>query len=338
MDVKLYTGNGSTQTISGLGFSPDLVWIKSRNNAGDPVNGVWHNVFDTIRTAGKALFTNTTSAEATNDSNGYLSAFNSDGFAVTAGSNSPNNVNNGTGTYVAWTWDAGTSTVTNTQGSITTTVRANTTAGFSVFTYTGTGAAGSVGHGLGVAPSLLICKQRNGTADWVVYHSSLGRDKYLILNSTAAQGSVTGYWGNSDPTSTVVNFSAGYGGNNGTSNTYVMYAFAPVVGYSSFGSYTGNGSSDGPFVFTGFRPRYFFIKRSDSTGDWRVYDAARSPYNTAGNDLLFNSSQADADVWPFDIVSNGFKARSSDTRVNASGATFVYAAFAESPLNYSRAR
>jgi hypothetical protein len=335
MDVVLWTGTGSSQSISGLGFSPDLVWAKQRSSAR-------HNwLTDTVRGVGKGLKSDTTNSEYTNDVDGYLSAFNADGFTYVAGSSSILNFGQSAGTYVAWTWDAGSSTVTNTQGSITSSVRANATAGFSVFTYTGTGAAGSVGHGLGVAPSLLICKQRNGTADWVVYHSSLGRDKYLILNSTAAQGSITGYWGNSDPTSTVVNFSAGYGGNNGTSNTYVMYAFAPVVGYSSFGSYTGNGSSDGPFVYTGFRPRFILVKNTSVSGAWEIYDSARNTYNVMSLTLLPNTSDAEinaANGVRLDFTSNGFKWRDNGSSINGSGNTIIYAAFAESPFNYARAR
>jgi hypothetical protein len=217
-------------------------------------------------------------------------------------------------------------------------VRANTTAGFSVFTYTGTGAAGSVGHGLGVAPSLLICKQRNGTADWVVYHSSLGRDKYLILNSTAAQGSITGYWGNSDPTSTVVNFSAGYGGNNGTSNTYVMYAFAPVAGYSSFGSYTANNLLDGPFIYTGFRPRFVLIKCNAAGENWVMHDTARSTANVVDTTLFPNLSNAENVNNRIDILSNGFKIRTTVSDWNNGTSQHIYAAFAEHSFQYARAR
>jgi len=342
-DVALWTGNSGTQSITlPGGFSPDLVWGKTRSAA-----TYYHVLYDTVRGTGptKSLYSNATDAEGAQSIYTNLTSFDSTGFSL--GSTSPNNniLNQSGQTFVGWAWDAGTSTVTNTQGSITGTVRANTTAGFSVFTYTGTGAAGSVGHGLGVAPSLLICKQRNGTADWVVYHSSLGRDKYLILNSTAAQGSITGYWGNSDPTSTVVNFSAGYGGNNGTSNTYVMYAFAPVVGYSSFGSYTGNGSADGPFVYTGFRPRWVICKCSSTNNGytfWEITDTARGPYNpstpTLAADLSDAEGSANLGAPPVDMLSNGFKIRTTGSGKNLSGQTYIYAAFAESPFNYARAR
>jgi hypothetical protein len=324
MDVALYTGNGSARSITGLGFNPDLVWIKSRSAATD------HELTDSVRGTTKSLSSNLTAAEATDT--GGLTAFNSDGFSL----GTDTKYNNNAATYVAWAWDAGTTTTTNTQGSITSSVRANATAGFSIVSWTGNATQGAtVGHGLGIKPDLVIYKNRIDATDWpVLSEKLLGGAGYLYLNSTQQQFSNVNL---SAATSTVLNLPS-FNDLNGSGDAMIAYCFAPVVGYSSFGSYTGNGSADGPFVYTGFRPRYFFIKRSDSTGDWRVYDAARSPYNTAGNDLLFNSSQADADVWPFDIVSNGFKARSSDTRVNASGATFVYAAFAESPFNYSRAR
>jgi hypothetical protein len=327
MDVKLYTGTGATQNITGLAFSPDLVWAKVRNTTGN------HSLYDIVRGATQRLASSTTSAEATFTNS--LTSFDSGGFSL--GSNPDGDVNASGNTYVAWTWDAGSSTVTNTQGSITSSVRANTTAGFSIVKFnTGTSSPFTVGHGLGAKPALIIDKATGAGGAWSVYHSALGATKFLRLNLTNAADTQTYPWNNTEPTSTV--FTGGDLSWWGNSFDHICYCFTPVAGYSSFGSYTGNGSADGPFVYTGFRPRYFFIKRSDSTGDWRVYDAARSPYNTAGNDLLFNSSQADADIWPFDIVSNGFKARSSDTRVNASGATFIYAAFAESPFQYARAR
>ena len=329
MDVALYTGNASTNTITGLGFNPDLVWIKSRSNAN------WHNLFDAVRGNNRILYSNATNAEEV-EATASLTSFNSDGFTLSGnGSSGVGNVNGNGTTYVAWTWDAGSSTDTNTQGSISSQVRANASAGFSVVTFTknnGSSNAATFGHGLNATPHLIITKARNLTEPWYTYHHVLGNNGRVQLNETSAATIGTSVWGTTSPTSQVFTMQGVFDAN------FVAYCFAPVVGYSSFGSYTGNGSADGPFVYTGFRPRYFFIKRSDSTGDWRVYDAARSPYNTAGNDLLFNSSQADADVWPFDIVSNGFKARTSDTRVNASGATFVYAAFAESPFNYARAR
>jgi hypothetical protein len=330
MDVALYTGNGSTQTISGLNFSPDFVWIKARSNS-----GYQHVLQDIVRGAGKSLFSSLTSQEIGNAGD-LVGAFNSDGFSVN------NNYNGGTApetngnaaTYVAWTWDAGSSTVTNTEGSITSQVRANASAGFSVVTWTGGGSGYSVGHGLGVAPKLIIIKDRNNAFDWIVFTTVIdGSLDYLYLNSTAAKADS----GGSLPTSTLV-----YPGQS-TSSNYVMYCFAPVAGYSSFGSYTGNGSTDGPFVYTGFRPRYVLLKCSsagDSAKDWFVHDGVRDTYNLAQKSLNPNRSVAELDnaSYGIDLLSNGFKIRTTSTGWNGSAETYIYAAFAENPFQYARAR
>jgi hypothetical protein len=257
MDVKLYTGNGSTQTISGLNFSPDLIWIKTRGQVGD------HKLIDIVRGGDKRLESNTTDAEETNADT--ILSFDSDGFTL----GSSGTVNGSGYSLVAWTWDAGSSTVTNTQGSITSQVRANASAGFSVVTYTGNATAGAtIGHGLGVAPGMIIIKNRDdGGTYWVTYHSSLGGTKALALNLTDSVLTNSLPFNNTNPTSTV--FSVGGGGafsysNNQSSENHVAYCFAPVAGYSSFGSYTGNGSTDGPFVYTGFRPRWVMIKRTQT--------------------------------------------------------------------------
>jgi len=321
MDVALYTGNGSTQTISGLGFSPDFVWLKAR---GDSYN---HYLFDQIRGAGNFLISNNTNAEGNNTD--HLSAFTSTGFSLGASA-----VTNTNGTaFVGWTWDAGTSNATNTSGTITSTVRANISAGFSIVSYTGTGTTASVGHALGVAPSFIVCKSRTGTFGWVVYHQSLGRNGYLVLNSTDAFASASNYWGTSDPSSTVVSFSAGgFGGNNNSGTNYVMYCFAPVEGYSAFGSYTGNGSTDGPFVYTGFKTRWLLVKNTSTTSSWVIHDTTRSSYNVSGAELLPNSSGAEYTFDRFDILSNGFKNRTDNNASNTSGNTYVWAAFAENPF------
>jgi hypothetical protein len=328
MDVVTYTGTGAALTpTSSLGFNPDWIWIKSRSAATD------HALYDVVRGAQARLESNTTDAEVTTD--GGVTAFNSAGFTL----GTLAQVNTSAATYVAWCWDAGTSTVSNTQGSITSSVRANATAGFSVVTYTGNGASsGTIGHGLGVAPSLIIRKSRSATDSWFVYHRSIGATKYILLQSTTAEQTSIDAWNDTAPSSTV--FSNGKDGIlNGT--TYVAYCFAPVVGYSSFGSYTGNGSStDGPFVYTGFRPRWVIVKRTDSTASWQVFDAARNTYNALTSVLFPNTADAEASnsVYAFDFISNGFKVRSSQTQFNASGGTYIYAAFAESPFNYARAR
>jgi len=333
MDVKLYTGTGSTQTISGLGFSPDFVWTKSRSNA------YAHAVFDVIRGATNRLETDSTSAAYTEANS--LTAFNSDGFTL----GGANGTNANSATYAAWAWDAGSSTVTNnTAGTITPTgVRANATAGFSIVTYTGNGSNSTVGHGLGVAPGLIIVKARSRADSWRVYHSALGATKYLTLDSTAAAGTVSSVWNDTAPTSTV--FSIGTESAVNTNGaTQVAYCFAPVVGYSSFGSYTGNGSStDGPFVYTGFRPRYILIKNSSAVVSWAIYDTARMGGNAVisfANALRPQTADNEANGLDdnLDILSNGFKIRDSRSALNGNTNTIIYAAFAESPFNYSRAR
>jgi len=339
MDVALYTGNGSTQTISGLGFSPDLVWIKCRST------GSLSNILqDTVRGVNKTLFSDLTDGESTAN---YLTSFNSDGFGVDGTTFNPTNQNGQT--YVGWTWDAGSSTVTNTQGSISSQVRANASAGFSIVTYTGNGGASTIGHGLGVAPSLIIIKSRSSTDGWPVYHASVGNTAFLYLNQTSASVTNSAAWNNTSPTSSV--FTVGFGTlMNTNGNNHVAYCFAPVAGYSAFGSYTGNGSADGPFVYTGFRPRYIMVKSSSIGGssgyDWIIHDTARSAYNLSDTQLIANSSVvenqdsggASTAGFGWDILSNGFKIRTSTGGRNQSGQTYIYAAFAESPFQYARAR
>jgi hypothetical protein len=336
-DVKLYTGNGSTQTISGLGFSPDLVWTKTRSQANN------NFLFDSVRGVGNWLISDLTNAETY--SANTLTSFNSDGFTTGA-----NNDTNGSGrTFVAWAWDAGSSTVTNTQGSITggAQVRANATAGFSIVTWSvGTAVNNStIGHGLGAAPSFIICKTRNASnQNWIVYHKSLGTGDYLALEST--QGSDTRFstiWGTSAPTSTV--FGVGLSGysNNTSSNNYVAYCFAPVAGYSSAFSFTGTGTDPGPFVYLGFRPKLIIIKRTDNgnaASNWRMLDMTINPYNVADTLLFANLSLAElTEIWgEYDALSNGFRVMTPDSNQNAAGGTYIGFAWAESPFNYARAR
>jgi hypothetical protein len=356
MDVLTWTGDnssiGTTKNRTGLGFQPDFVWVKNRSNA------YWHNLYDAVRTAGssKNLSSNTTNAEGDSASiYGYISAFNSDGFTTTNGSDATSPgiwVNQNTQTFVAWNWKANGAGTVNNVGTIQSTVSANTTAGFSVVIYTGTltGAPGTcptVGHGLGVAPSLVISKSRNVTGvdsgAWFVWSANTGStDNYLRLNTTAAVASVTGGGGGPmvAPTSTV--FSTPYiSGANINANNYVAYCFAAVAGYSAFGSYTGNGSADGPFVFTGFRPKFVLVKRTDSTSNWFIHDTARDTYNVSSANLYAELSNAE-DTGPagnMDFLSNGFKSRTGGgSNPNVSGATYIYAAFCENPLKYALAR
>jgi len=337
MDVKLYTGNGSTQTISGLGFSPDLAWFKRRDSANN------HALFDAVRGAGKFLLPNDTGAEGTD--NNSLISFDANGVTVGQSVSAPS-FNISSGSYVAWAWDAGTTTVSNTQGSISSQVRANASAGFSIVTYTGNGSAGAtVGHGLNVAPQLLINKRRSSTgttADWAVWHKSVadisGSSYVLFLNTTDAALSASNRFNSTAPTSSV--FTLGNAdATNYNGGTFVTYCFAPVAGYSSIGSFVGNSSAEGPFVYTGFRVRWLMVKNADATTDWVIVDTARETYNVVDDFLRPNSSAAEGTRanLAVDLLSNGFKLRGLDNFMNGSN-THVYLALAESPFQYARAR
>jgi hypothetical protein len=338
MDEVLYTGNGAARSITGLGFNPDLVWIKSRSAATD------HAFYDAVRGAQLDLVSNSTAAETTQSTG--LTAFNSDGFSI----GTLAKLNTNAATYVAWAWAAGGSTVTNTAGTLSSQVRASASSGFSIATYTGNGTSGAtIGHGLGVAPSMIIVKRRNTADEWTVYHSTLGASSYLWLHATNATQTNTNRFGGVTPTSTVFTVGSSSSTNN-SGSTYVAYCFAPVAGYSAFGSYTGNGSVDGPFVYTGFRPRCIMVKSSSIGGssgyDWIIHDTARSTYNLSDTQLIANSSVvenqdssgASTAGFGWDILSNGFKIRTSTAGRNQSGQTYIYAAFAESPFQHSRAR
>jgi hypothetical protein len=332
MDVALYTGNGSTQTISGLNFSPDLVWIKARSTS-----SYNHFLLDTVRGVNNELNSNTTDFEYTRPAPGSLTAFNSDGFDL----NTAIGVNASSTTYAAWTWDAGSSTVTNTQGSISSQVRANASAGFSVVTYTSSSSVSTVGHGLGVAPYLIITKNRSVSNTWWTYHNAIGNTKAMRLDTTDAQTTISSTWNNTSPTSTVFTV----GGEWGNGNNIVAYCFAPVAGYSSFGSYTGNGATgwpnaDGPFVFLGFRPKFILWKCTSQAENWVIYDSVRETYNFVNDKLLPNSSAAEStnNNHEIDFLSNGFKIRNNNGEFNQNAATYIYAAFAENPFQYARAR
>jgi hypothetical protein len=283
------------------------------------------------------LQSNTTGAETTFGGNFGLLSFNSDGY--TMGNGSAVNLNGQT--YVGWNWNAGGTTVTNTSGSISAQVRANTTAGFSIVTYTGTGVNATVGHGLGVAPSMIFVKTRNITQNWIVYNSVLGKNQLLYLNSTDSAITNSDYWGTGGVTSTVFGLKGGGFSHNLASEPYVAYCFAPVAGYSAMGSYTGNGSTDGPFIYTGFRPRFIMTKRTDTSGFWwEMIDTSRAPINVSNNPLYANVADAEytGSVYDKDLLSNGFKIRGTNGGQNASGGTYIYMAFAENPFKNALAR
>jgi hypothetical protein len=329
MDATLYTGNDTagTSITNAAGFKPDLVWSKVRSGAGD------HGLWDSVRGASNRLVSNSTSAEG---SVSGVTAFNSNGFTLGAAYNvSPS-------TYVGWQWQAGQGTTSsNTSGSITSTVSVNASAGFSVVTYTGNGTGGAtIGHGLGVAPAMFILKARSASGlYWVVYHQSLGATKALFLQLTDAANTDIGYFNNTAPTSSVLSLGSGASANqNGT--TYVAYCWSQIAGFSSFGSYTGNGSTDGPFVYTGFRPKYVLIKGTSASRGWEVMDSSRDTYNAVIKTLQPDLSDAEYSnsAYSIDFLSNGFKLRNTNTYWNGSGETYIYMAFAENPFKNALAR
>jgi hypothetical protein len=320
-DATLYTGTGATQTITNAGgFQPDFVWIKRRDGT------QFHQLYDVIRGVTKAVYSNLTSAEAT-EANG-LSAFTSSGFTVI----SDIGVNTSGGTYVGWTWKAGGTAVINTSGTITSNVSANPTAGFSIIDFTATGATANVGHSLAVAPEMIIVKDAATVGNWAVWHKSLtSTAHYLFMNTTDAQASASAIW-TGTPSSTTFGIGSWH-----TADRQIAYCFAPIAGYSAFGSYTGNGSTDGAFIFTGFRPRFIITKGSSAAEGWTIWDSARSSNNVASNGLYANATDAEITA-EIDFLSNGFKLRNVSSQGNVSGRTYIYAAFAEAPFKYANAR
>jgi hypothetical protein len=323
MDVLTWTGasTSSGRTFTGLNFQPDFVWSKVRSTT------YQHQLYDSARGTGKLLQSNTTNPEQSNFTYGYLSAFNSDGFTTVAGATDNVNWNETGQTYVAWNW------------------KESATAGFDIVTYTGDGTNRNISHNLGVAPSMIIVKSRNATNGWYVCHvGSWGGDgNGLFLNNTAATyNRVTDLGGTGITAMTSSYFTATTGSGtflNTSGNTYVAYLFAEIPGFSKFGSYTGNGSADGPFVYCGFRPRYLMIKVTNAVNEWLIIDSARDSYNVAGKWLSASSSVAEgANASQFDFTANGFKLRAGNSGWNGSGETLIFAAFAENPFKYSNAR
>jgi len=331
-NTKLYTGNGTTNAITGVGHKPNLLWAKIRGNTYD------HRLIDSVRGTSSKLFSNTTGAEVTNTTNDNLVSFDTDGFTfgTTGGTNGTNE--NGS-SFVAWSWrGSDSSAITNTSGSITSTVSANTTSGFSIVSYTGTGALATVGHGLGVAPKMILIKGRSFADHWWVYHNGIGNTKSMQLNLTNASATDSSSWNNTSPTSSVFTVNTNTGVNY-SGNTLIAYCFAEVKGYSKFGSYTGNGSADGTFVYTGFKPAFVMAKASSTTGQWSMCDNRRGTANTANGEFLFAEDSGATNSAPanWDFVSNGLKARAGYAAHNTSGVTYIYMAFADSPFVSSKA-
>ena len=318
-NTKLYTGNGGTNAITGVGFQPDKVWIKERNGTNN------HEIHDVVRGVNYQIYTNLNNAQ-TNAAN-HLTTFGTDGFTV----GSDGAVNTNSNTYCSWNWKAGGSTSSNSNGSITSTVSANTTAGFSIVKYTGTGSDATVGHGLGVVPAMIMVKAITTTAhDWVIYHKSMGNDKAIALNLNNAQYTATG-WQSTTPTNQVF-YIKGAANSVAGAMDFIAYCFAEIKGYSKFGKYTGNGNADGAFIYTGFKPAFIMHKRTDTTEDWGITDVKRNTFNVVDKKLRPNANIAEVDQDILDINSNGFKWRTTSGEFNSSGGTYIYMAFAEEPL------
>ena len=340
-NTVLYSGNGNTanngNVITGVGFQPDFLWVKNRNG------GNVHSLQDAVRGVRGVLQSQVTEGE--NATRGYINSFTADGFNTGNAAGASINPSNGSGlTYVAWNWKANGSGSSNSNGSITSTVSANADAGFSIVSYTGTGSAGTIGHGLSSAPEMIIVKSRSFADNWEVYHEGLNADAhdYLIrLNSTAASASVGDFWNTSSyPTNSLFGISA-YDQLAKNNQTFIAYCFHSVDGYSKVGSYTGNGNADGTFVYTGFRPAFVILKKTgnDANGSsWVINDSKRLGYNNDNPRLRANTSGQEDDTGRVELLSNGFKMRVDYAESNENGVNFIFLAFAETPFKYANAR
>jgi hypothetical protein len=316
-NTVLWTTDGTGNKALTTGHSTDMVWIKFRDFAYD------HRIYDDVRGVTKKIIPNKTDAESTTTD---LASFDANGFTV------GNNLNtSGEGGLVGWSWKANGAGVSNTDGSITSTVSANTTSGFSIVTWSGTSSNGTIGHGLGVAPKVIICfGYSSGTNSWTVGHNSLSWNNGIYLEATTAFSLAT-LWQNTAPTNNV--FSVGSFSGTNSSQSMIAYCFAEKKGFSKFGSYTGNGNADGPFIYTGFKPAFVIMKRTDATGyHWQIWDNKRDSFNLVDLGLNANTSAAEYTETFGDFVSNGFKITGTNTNKNEAGGTYIYMAFAENPL------
>ena len=321
-NTKLYTGNGGTNAVTGVGFQPDLIWIKERSSTSS------HNLVDAVRGVTKRISSDNTGVEET--LSGIVSSFDSDGFTNGA----DNGVNENSQTYVAWNWKANGQGSSNTDGSINTTYTSvSTVSGCSISKYTGTGSNATVGHGLGVAPKMIIFKRLDSADDWTVYHHIFGATKKIDLNNTGAVSTVSSVFNDTEPTSTVMSVGTN-GRTNASGGTYIVYAFAEKTGFSKFGQYTGNGNADGAFIYTGFRPEFVMVRRYDNTEEWQMTDAARdkavSP-NFARLKADNTTAESTNTTWAkIEKFSNGFKLGGTDSVSNGSGNSYIYMAFGQS--------
>ena len=320
----LYTGNNTAgRSITGVGFQPDLVWNKNRTGIGN------HHLYDSVNGTQKFVRTNLTAAQGTNGGTDGLTAFGTDGYTI--GDNSGINYNGRT--YVSWNFKANGAGSSNTDGSISSTVSANTTSRFSIVKFTGTGSAGTVGHGLGATPAMVMVKNASVEQSWRVWNKNLNSNQNIILNTDAAATVNTGQFNSSATFNSNVFSVGGENGTNGSGETMIAYCFSDVQGYSKFGSYTGNGSTNGTFIYTGFKPSFVMFKNTSSALFWQIHDSARDPFNEVQKRLAPNSSDAEGSgSVPIDFLSNGIKLRTTATTWNESGSNFIYMAFAENPF------
>jgi len=314
--TKLYTGTGSSNSITGVGFNPDLVWIKCRDN------NFSHTLTDKVRGTSKELYTNGSGAETVYSQG--VTAFDSDGFTL----GTDTGINGSGQNKVSWNWKAGGTGSANTDGSINSTVSVNTTAGFSIVSYTGTGSnPATVGHGLGVTPKMIIVKPRSIAYSWCVYHQGPGAGNLLYVDTTGAAGG-SSFMNSTSPTSSV--FTVNDNQVNKSGETHIAYCFAEKIGYSKVDSYTGNGNANGAFVYTGFKPQFIFVKNYSNSQSWYLLDIKRDTYNPMRTYLHADGNTADQDHIFFDFYSNGFKARNTVGGYNANGDNYIYMVFGQS--------
>ena len=316
-NTVLYTGNGSNgKAVTGVGFSPEFIWIKARSGTRN------HNVWDIVRGNTKRLLPNTTGAETTETS---VTSFDSDGFTLDSGTTSNHSGTN----FASWNWKANGAGSSNSDGSVTSTISASTASGFSIVTWTGTGATATIGHGLGVKPEMIWIKNRGATENWIVYHAGIGSGNNLKLNLADAQQDTTGAFNDTDPTTSVFTVHTNTNANQ-SGQVHVAYCFASKKGYSKVGTYIGSGETDGPFVYTGFAPQFVLFKRTTgSAGDWQLWDRKRDPFNPTELAIHANASGGPSNDQDIDILSNGFKIRSNTGHLNNSTTSFAYIAFGQ---------